>query len=110
MQWVHLGGGRSKVNSHTFSGSLVSHLHNQLHIAVSKVTVPSLNIRHASGIQGRRALGNMSYRSRCKGNSVKVAIEGQGASNDGSPTVVGHPAGHAIKVCDIITAVIKRQN
>src|SRR6266851_6246358 len=34
----------------------------------------------------------------------------QGASNDGGPTAVGHPAGRAIEVCDIITAAIKRRN
>ncbi len=110
MQWVHLGGGRSKVNGHTFSGFFASHLHNQPHIAVSKATVPSLDIRHASGIQGRRALGNMSHRSRCKGNSVKAAIGGQDASDDGGPTAVSHPAGRAIEVCDIITAAVERQD
>ncbi len=50
----------------------------------------------------------MSHRSRHKGNSVKVVIGGQGASNDSGPTVVGHPAEHAIEVYDIITAAIKR--
>ena len=39
-----------------------------------------------------------------------VAVGGQGALNDGGPTAVGHPAGSAIEVCDIITTAIKRRN
>jgi len=77
---------------------------------MSKVAVPSHDIRHTRGIQGGGMPRNMSDRSGGQGDTVKMMCGRQGASNDRRTAVVGNPAGCAIKVCNIVTAVIKRGN
>lgn len=52
----------------------------------------------------------MSDRTRGEGHNVKATVRGQGTMNDSCATAVGNPARHAIKVGDIITALIQRRD
>jgi hypothetical protein len=99
-----------EVNHHTFNHLFAGHLNNGPHIAVAQVMVPGLDIRHAGGIKGSRAAGFVSDSCRSECDCVKVAILGEGSLNNCGAAVVGHPAGHTVKISNIIPMAIKARD
>jgi hypothetical protein len=75
---------------------------------MSKTMVPSFDVWCASCIKGSGTLRNVSDRGRGKGHTVKIMGRGQYAPNNYCAAVIGHPAGRAIKVGDVVSTVIKR--
>jgi hypothetical protein len=103
-----LRGSRGEVNGHTFNSFLACHVYDGAYIAMFKMIVPSFNVWCIRCIKGCGMLRNVSDRGRGKGHTVKIMGREQCAPNNHCAAVIGHLAGCATKVGDIVSAAIKR--